>query len=263
MELYFQPGKRFGTLQLWAKLIFIIAVFLFTGAAAFAQDNILEDVLKTTDKLNQELLNVTSISDKDENKIGKELDKEISKKLIITESKKFDVGLIFKKIKAGVSRKKIDYRFKIVRDTEVNAYSIAGGMVYVNTGLLDFVSNDDELAFVIGHEISHNEKKHCIKKIQYAVLASNINQNLGAIVQTAYSVYDIPFTKYQEYEADELGVKLMTKAGYDKKGALSFFDKLKKLEQKYGEENRDALNDFISSHPTAEDRKEKIEKMQD
>jgi len=261
--MHFQLGKCIGIFQPFWKIIFITVLFLFTGTSAFAQDDILEDVLKTTDQLNQQLLNITSISDKDENKIGIELDKEISKKLIITESHKFNVGLLFQKIKAGVSRKKINYRFKIVKNKEVNAYSIAGGMVYINTGLLDFVSNDDEIAFVIGHEISHNEKKHCIKKIQYAVLASNINQNLGAIVQAAYSVYNLPFNKYQEYEADELGVKLMTKAGYDRKGALSFFDKLKKLEQKYGEENRDALNDFISSHPTAEDRKEKIEKMQD
>ena len=59
-----------------------------------------------------------------------------------------------------------------------------------------------------------------------------------------------------------MGVELLKKAGYDAKGALSFFEKLKKLEEKYGNENRDPLNDFISSHPTALDRKKRIEEIE-
>jgi len=56
-------------------------------------------------------------------------------------------------------------------------------------------------------------------------------------------------------------VMLMQRAGYNKLGAVSFFDKLEKLEKEYGIDQRDAVNDFISSHPTAKERREKVLKM--
>jgi predicted Zn-dependent protease len=131
----------------------------------------------------------------------------------------------------------------------------------VNTGILDFLDTEDEIAFVLAHEISHNEKKHCIKRVQYAALASSVDPSFGEIVQMAYNMYSLPFSKYDEYEADENGVMLMQKAGYNKSGAIAFFEKLEELEKEYGMDQRDAVNDFISSHPTAKDRRERIRKM--
>ena len=117
------------------------------------------------------------------------------------------------------------------------------------------------MAFVLAHEIAHNELRHCIKRVQYAAIAESIDPNLGEIVEVAYEIYQMPFTKYDEFEADELGVRLMKQAGYDKEGAISFFIKLENLEKEYGIDNRDAVNDFISSHPTAKDRRERIKAM--
>jgi predicted Zn-dependent protease len=133
--------------------------------------------------------------------------------------------------------------------------------MFFNTGILDFLETEDEIAFVMAHEIAHNELRHCIKRVQYAAIASSIDPSFGEIVQLAYGIYSMPFTKYDEYEADELGVWLMKKAGYNKQGAVDFFTKLEVLEKEYGIDKRDAVNDFISSHPTARDRRERVEKL--
>ncbi|MBE2279626.1 MAG: M48 family metalloprotease [Ignavibacteriaceae bacterium] len=71
----------------------------------------------------------------------------------------------------------------------------------------------------------------------------------------------MPFSKDQEFEADKLGVSLLTKAGYGKKGAIDFFARLHELEKKYQTEKRNAFNDFISSHHNADQRKKRSKEL--
>ncbi len=254
---------QFGTCGRCVKFVkmsvFIILFFISFNGKLIAQEDLLQGVLKTIDAVNETLLQVTTLTDDEENKIGIELDKRISKDFKIGNDTKYDIKNIFNKILKNVNRKQIEYNYKVLKSDEVNAFAIAGGKTFVLTGLLKFVDSDDELAFVIAHEIAHNELKHCVKRIQYSVQASKIDPTLGEVVQVAYSVYSTPYSKYDEFAADDLGVKLMEKAGYNKIGAIQFFAKLKKLEEKYGTDKRDGLNDFISTHPTAEARKNRVE----
>ena len=241
--------------------IFILLFFTITPDIKAQDDDLVKDLLKTADILNETLLDMTVLTDEQENAIGKEMDRQISQDLRFTKERKFDLKGILNKLMKYVQRKDINYNYKVVQTDEVNAYAIAGGYMYVNTGILDFLDTEDEIAFVLAHEISHNEKKHCIKRVQYAALASSVDPSFGEIVQMAYNMYSLPFSKYDEYEADENGVMLMQKAGYNKSGAIAFFEKLEELEKEYGMDQRDAVNDFISSHPTAKDRRERIRKM--
>lgn len=245
----------------WRSLLLVPLLALIFSAPIKAQDEILNELLNTANLLNETLLELTALSDEDENLIGDELDKQISKDLRFSKEKKFNVKNIFDKLMKNVQRTSINYSYKVVRTDEVNAYAIAGGRMYINTGIIEFLDNENEIAFVLAHEISHNELRHCIKRVQYAAIASSIDPNLGEIVQVAYGMYSMPFTKYDEFEADELGVKLMKKAGYNKSGAVSFFEKLEKLEKEYGMDQRDPVNDFISSHPTAKERRNRVKKM--
>ncbi len=249
--------KQFFAIPIFGLLILFILTFSSTVSA---QDdgNLVNDLLKTANILNETLLEITALSDEEESAIGEELDKQISQELRFTREKKFNIKKIFNNLKKYVERTTINYNYKIVRTDEVNAYAIAGGNMYINTGILDFLDDEDEIAFVIAHEISHNEKRHCIKRVQYAVLASSLDPSFGEIVQVAYGMYSMPFSKYDEFEADENGVKIMLQAGYKKSGAVSFFEKLEKLEKEYGTDQRDALNDFISSHPTARERRDRV-----
>ncbi len=222
--------------------------------------DILTEGLKTVDQINQSILNITSLSDEEENKIGTELEKEVLKGKKVVKEYKFSISKIFSNLKPYVKRKSINYGYKVVKDTAVNAYAIAGGRMFVNSGLINFLTNEDEIAYVIAHEISHNELKHCANRIQYAVRASKINPVLGSVVSIAYGIYRTPFSKEDEFAADENGVKLMQQAGYNVSGAISALEKIAKLEDRYEANKRGALNDFIASHPLAKQRIERIKK---
>ena len=239
-------------------LLLLTLILFQSQVTAQEEGDLVNELLKTANILNETLLEVTAISDEEENAIGKELDKQISRDLRFTRERKFNIKKIFNNLVKYVERTKINYNYKIVRTDEVNAYAIAGGYMYINTGILDFLDDENEIAFVIAHEISHNERRHTIKRVQYAVLASSVDPSFGEIVQAAYGIYSMPFSKYDEFEADENGVKIMLKAGYKKSGAVSFFEKLEELEKEYGADQRDALNDFISSHPTARERRDRV-----
>lgn len=240
--------------------LIIASIFIITSHNIFAQD-LIKKILKTADKINQELLNITAPTDEEENKIGEGLDKEILKDKKTVKDYKFPIKKIFDNIKKHTTRKKINYRYSILKVEQFNAYAIAGGKIYLLTGLIDDLEKEEELAFVIAHEIAHNELKHCIKRIQYAAKASQINPLLGNLVQVAYNIYHLPFSQEEELEADKLAVELMKKAGYNKDGAISFFKKLQAKEKQYEKENKQSQNDFISTHPNTKERIEKIDKM--
>ena len=257
--MHVEYRKPYWFIQSVQIKIVLVSLFLF-AAPLKAQNGIIDLFLKSADKINKTLLNMTELSDSEENEIGKALDEKISKDFKKTTTKKFDVKSVFSDIMKQVTRKNLNYRFSIVKKAEFNAITIAGGKVYIYSGLLDSIDTNEELAFVIAREISHNELKHCIHKIQFAVNAQKINPAMGAIVDAAYSVYRTPYSKYDELDADANGVKLMEKAGYSRNGAVSFFEKLKKLEAKYGGEKRNIFYDFFASHPPAKERLDNIKK---
>lgn len=219
------------------------------------------DLIKRYSGLKEAIEDLTAISDEEENKIGNELKKILLEENTLTTTRKFDIRGIFNRIKSHALRKKIKYECFVLKDDVFNAYAIAGGKIFLNTGLINRLSSEDEIAFVIAHEIAHVELKHCIKTIQYTAKARQINPRLGEVVAIAYGLYRRAFSKQQEREADEFGVRLMMKAGYKKSGAVSFFRILEKYEPQHADPTLQTYNDFISSHPTARDRRERIEKM--
>ncbi|GAB1442766.1 hypothetical protein MASR2M39_16020 [Ignavibacteriales bacterium] len=223
-----------------------------------AQGSIFDEIAGTINDLTKISLNILDISEAEENDIGIALATEIESGMKTGSTKKWDVKKIFNKVVKNVSRKNIKYSYKIVSDKEVNAFAIAGGKVYINTGLLDFVESEDELAFVIAHELAHIDKKHCINKIKLTYIAGKVNVTLAMLVDAMKSVYDVPFNKYDEFEADDFGVKMMQKAGFNKKGGIDFF---KRLAVYFAESKRDPINDFVASHPLSLERAKRIEKM--
>jgi predicted Zn-dependent protease len=117
------------------------------------------------------------------------------------------VERVGKRLVAQAARKEISYRFTVREDAAVNAFAIPGGYVYVNTELLTFVQSEDELAIVLGHEIAHIELRHATPSVARRVLS------LG-------------YTKYQEFDADEAGVRLVARAGYNPHAAIGIFQRL-------------------------------------
>jgi predicted Zn-dependent protease len=151
------------------------------------------------------------------------------------------------------------FDFQVVDDPAVNAFSIPGGHVYVNTGLIAQADRSDMLAGVMAHEISHVVARHVIKQMEQqqaigAVGSILLGQNPGALQQVAAQILAggvmARFSRGDEKEADDLGLQYMTKAGYDPHGMLDMFQKLLSLEK--GQPS--TVERFFLDHPLTTDR---------
>lgn len=168
---------------------------------------------------------------------------------------------IGEKIAKVSDRNDLKYHFAIIKDKEVNAFTTPGGYVYLNSGLLEMV-NDDELACVIGHEIGHIAARHIAKKLQ-AQLGYDILMNIAfsrtgvrdfqKAVSITYDLISLGYSREDELLADRLGAKYAYKAGYDPYSMITFLKKLKDLDKG----NMGPV--FLRSHPYASQR---IEMMQ-
>lgn len=160
------------------------------------------------------------------------------------------------------------WRFNVVDSKEVNAFSLPGGYVYVNSGLLKFVRSDDELAAVLGHEITHAAHHHSVELAHQASKMSS--QTLIAMVAAALAHVDMTdianvasgagyvqmammnnhYGENAERDADHGGIVLMQKAGYNPVAALTFMRRLAEQETHGVDINYGILQD----HPYTKER---------
>jgi len=207
------------------------------------------------------------IDTKQEAAIGKLLYAQLSRELNISKDKTQQdrLNVVGKKIAAVSDRLDLDYKFDVVKDKELNAFSIPGGYVFVNSGLMD-KANEDELACVVAHEVGHVAAKHGVKRLQislgYAlVLNLALSQekyvNVAQAVDTVYNIISLGYSREDERLSDRLAVKYALRAGYNPEGMISFFKKLQEESKKSG--NTQPLV-FLSSHPPVEERIENIKK---
>lgn len=145
--------------------------------------------------------------------------------------------------------KQLPYTFKVVDDKDVNAYSMPGGFIYVNKGLLDFAKSDDELAGVLAHEVVHAAHHHIMKliaeqeKIQWAALGPALISILlgrGGSQTTsdlllAGQLYVIAkvntWSVEAEKDADHGAVHYLMRTRYNPVGLLTFIERLARQER--------------------------------
>jgi len=151
------------------------------------------------------------------------------------------------------------FDFHIVDDPSVNAFSIPGGHVYVNTGLIGATLKANELAAVIAHETAHIVSRHAIAQMEQAQTINIIGsillgQNPGALQQIAAQILAggvmARFSRGDEKQADDLGLQYMAQAGYDPHGMLDMFQRLLALENS----RPGAVAKFFQDHPGTQDR---------
>jgi beta-barrel assembly-enhancing protease len=175
--------------------------------------------------------------------------------------------------------KQFKYSFKVVNDKDVNAYSLPGGFIYVNKGLLDFVRSDDELAGVLAHEVAHAAHHHMLKLLAeqkkidrallplqllaVALLASNTRSNVADFqaLQLGTQLYSIArlngYGIEAEKDADHMGFLLMTKSRYNPVGLFSFLNRLATQEK-----TRMAMDmGIFRTHPPSPERVEAAESL--
>jgi predicted Zn-dependent protease len=148
----------------------------------------------------------------------------------------------------------------------VNAWCMAGGRMAIYTGLLEQLKpTDDELAQVMGHEISHALAKHTAEKMSMQIATSlgvavvgiasdNTGAALTGAALTAMLAVNLPNSRSAEKEADRIGIELAAKAGYDPAAAATLW-------QKMGATSKSETPQFLSTHPAPENRQEKLTKL--
>jgi beta-barrel assembly-enhancing protease len=151
------------------------------------------------------------------------------------------------------------FDFEIISDPSINAFSLPGGHVYVNTGLIAQMDKADELAAVMAHEISHVAARHAIKQVeqqqQMSIIGSILlGQNPSAVQQILAQILaggaTAQFSRADEKQADDMGLDLMYRAGYDPQGMLDMFQRLLSLEKS----RPGSVSRFFADHPGTTDR---------
>lgn len=169
-------------------------------------------------------------------------------------------------------RNDFPYTFTLLNSPIVNAFALPGGYVYVSRGLLALASNEAELAGVLAHELGHVNARHSAERISAqqasqigAMLASiglqvaGINPDYASLGQSIATVALQSYSRKQEFEADTLGVRYMSRAGYDPEGMVTFLATLRA--QSVVEARAKGLPDgtvdqynMMSTHPRTIDR---------
>lgn len=139
-----------------------------------------------------------------------------------------------------------DYEFKIVDQSVPNAFALPGGKIFVSRGLLALATSEDELAGVLGHEITHAAERHASARIEYSRRINPLT--IGFLRAAKIAAYG----RDQERDADRGGQILAARAGYDPKGIASFLRKLDAAERY--EVGWARLPSFYATHPTSPER---------
>lgn len=165
-----------------------------------------------------------------------------------------------------------DYKWEfnlIEDDKQVNAFALPGGKVAVYTGILPLTQTEAGLATVLAHEVAHATARHGGERMSTGLLAqlgmTALNVGLALqgkdpktieAVSMAYGAGAqvgvlLPFSRKQESEADKIGLIYMAQAGYDPKEALSFWERISKVDKQSPPE-------FLATHPSDETRVKQI-----
>lgn len=148
------------------------------------------------------------------------------------------------------------FNVKVYLTKDVNAFAMADGTIRVYSGLMDLM-DDEELLFVIGHEMGHVVKKHSRKKVVVTYASSALrkglasqNNEVGQIARSVLGVFaeqltNAQFSQHEERQADQYGASFLQEEGYDTSTAFSALNKLAVLAKQHT---------FLSSHPDPEAR---------
>lgn len=202
----------------------------------------------------------SSVSLQDEWQLGQQLAAQVAQQTRFVNDRTANAYLrnVGERIHAQTPLANLPFNFYIVDDNDVNAFSIPGGHVYVNRGLVAQADKEDMLASVLAHEISHIVARHALKQMEQAntinTLGTILLGNAGALAQIAGQIVAggamARFSRGDEREADNLGLQYLAAARYDPHGMLDMFQKLLSLENS----RPGAVARFFADHPGTQDR---------
>jgi len=237
-----------------ALALFILAVMLGTACA----------VNPATGKKQ-----FTLISERQEIEIGRENDKAIVAQMGLYEDEALQayVQKLGHHLASRSERPDLDWTFRVVDDSAVNAFALPGGYIYVTRGILAHMDSEAELASVLGHEIGHVTARHSVSQMSKAQLAqigltvgnavaSDKVQKFAGLAQAGLSLVFLKFSRDDERQADDLGLRYLVVGGYDPRPMAEMFDMLDRVSAAAG---GGTVPGWASTHPKPANRRERAE----
>lgn len=168
------------------------------------------------------------------------------------------VALVGYRMAKSSRRPNIAYTFKVVNTATINAFALPGGHIYVYRGLLMAAENEDELAFVLGHEVGHVVGRHSINHLSRfalvqvlieqakstGVVSDQVIAQVMQLVGGPATLIDLAFSREEESDADLFGIYNSVRAGWDPHGCLAMFEVFKKFTG-----DPSLMKKLMSSHP--------------
>ena len=169
-------------------------------------------------------------------------------------------------------RPNLFYRFTVLDSPDINAFALPGGYIYINRGLMAYLSSEEELAAVLGHEIGHVTARHSVRQYSQSQLMSifsaavqiNSGRTAGDIVGVASGALLAGYGREMELEADELGAEYLYQDGYSTEGMMKVLSVLKdqeiyskELAKQRGQEPIN-YHGIFASHPSNDKRLKEI-----
>lgn len=175
---------------------------------------------------------------------------------------------------AQVAPSPFEFKFYLIKGTDPNAFATPGAYIFVTTGLILLTENEQELAGVLSHELSHVMARHVAqmiersKRINIATLAAiiagvliggggEVSQAAAAMATATAEAVTLKYTRENEVEADHRGLQYTIKAGYDPNGLMTFLSKINKLSLA----STDNLPAYLLTHPITENRISLLENL--
>jgi len=233
----------------------LLLVFLFHGCASHSSSKI-------------PFLNAPS--EDDEVRISREFRREARKKLKLISNPEVEryMEQLGRRILAVMGPQPFEYRFFVVENSQLNAFAVPGGSIYMHTGLIERAGSTDEVAGVLAHEIVHVKSRHMARisgpdptsllallGVFLAGGGGSEAQAAAALGQALAATRQLSYSRQLEREADTLGVRYMAQAGYDPKAVLGFL----RLVEKERILNPVDLPPYLMSHPITQERIANVE----
>jgi len=185
------------------------------------------------------------------------------------------VSRLGQELAATSERPDLPWAFTVIDDPTVNAFAVPGGFIYVTRGILAHFDSEAELAGVLGHEIGHITARHSVNQMSRQqlqqiglgvgmVLSEDVRQ-FGDVLAAGLGLLNLRYSRGDESQSDELGVRYMTRSGYDPDALIGVFDMLAsvsggeggrvpqwQLTHPYPENRAEDIREYIAQNPATE-----------
>ena len=183
----------------------------------------------------------------DDMRVGREASSDVAAQIGVVDDPELQayVSGIGRKLLRGIPVR-FDYQFAVVDQVEPNAFALPGGYIFISRGLLALTNSEDELACVLGHEITHAAHRHAAAQQQLGKRVSPVAMPWNRAARMA------AYGRDMERDADKGGQILCAAAGYDPMGMSTFLDSLGQAERLEMGYSRRAS--FFATHPGSRER---------